>query len=466
LITGAIYCYNEQLNRELKLAVTRQEQDLYMSVISEDSVFTSLQQHGPLAVEDSVDVTKPFSYHTRKWVKNLCRERINSTKYRALRSQIFEFLGISSFAQLSELLEHPDKQIHRSQRACLLLGNMFGLNGTPREIEARVCEYSRTADAVVNSLKAKILKPYASFVATTNEIEVANDPVTLLLIMFNDRYHKKARFEARRKLVLMNLAGSIDQRERETGIEEKFSNFLHFLNDYVWSKNLKIGEHDIVYLYSQHAEDSFCCTNVMVLSAEQGQKIQLTRGTKLTLLKRRRFTSGNRDIPIYVSIRKKPPEAKVLKLLRKNEKNPAVAVDDELGLMAVLDSVADIKTFQNHLTRSASKADSFMVLEDISDTLTGAAAYKATATGSSSKTQMMKFFARLGGMRVEFIIHTNRSWLNYMYKREVAHDEYEVKRIFDSGVIELLFPKDIFKLDHHLIRDDMIKRFRRSIEEE
>jgi hypothetical protein len=437
-----------------------------MSVISEDSVFTSLQQQGPLAVEDSIDVTKPFSSHTRKWVKNLCRERINSTKYRALRSQIFEFLGISSFAQLSELLEHPDKQIHRSQRACLLLGNMFGLNGTPREIEARVCEYSRTADAVVNSLKAKILKPYASFVATTNEIEVANDPVTLLLIMFNDRYHKKARFEARRKLVLMNLAGSIDQRERETGIEEKFSNFLHFLNDYVWSKNLKIGEHDIVYLYSQHAEGSFCCTNVAVLSAEEGQKVQLSKGTKLTLLKRRRFTSGNRDIPIYVSIRKKPPEAKVLKLLRKNEKNPAVAVDDELGLMAVLDSVADIKTFQNHLTRSASKADSFMVLEDISDTLTGAAAYKATATGSSSKTQMMKFFARLGGMRVEFIIHTNRSWLNYMYKREVAHDEYEVKRIFDSGVMELLFPKDIFKLDHKIIRDDMIKRFRRGIEEE
>lgn len=436
-----------------------------MSVISEDSVFTSLQQHGPLAVEDNVDVTKPFSTHTRKWVKNLCRERTNTTKYRALRSQIFEFLEITSFRQLTELLNHPDKQTYRSQRACLLLGNMFGLNGTPREIEARVYQYARTADAVVNSLKAKILKPYASFVATTNEIEVANDPVTLILIMFNDRYHKKARFEARRKLILMNLAGSIDQRERETGIEEKFSSFLHFLNDYVWSKNLKIGEHDIVYLYSQHSDDSFSCTNVMVLTDQQGREVELTKGSKLTLLKRRRFSTGNRDIPIYVSIRKKPPEAKVLKLLRKNEKNPAVAVDDELGLMAVLDSVADIKTFQNHLTRSASKADSFMVLEDISDTLTGSTAYKATATGSSSKTEMMKFFARLGGMRVEFIIHTNHSWLNYMYKKDVAHDEYEVKRIFDSGVMELLFPKDIFKLDHDMIRNDMIRRFRKSIED-
>jgi hypothetical protein len=437
-----------------------------MSVISEDSVFTSLQQHGPLAVKDNVDLSKPFSSHTRNWVRNLCQERTNATKYRALRSQIFEFLEITSFTQLNELLEHPDKQLHRSQRACLLLGNMFGLNGTPREIKGRVCEYARTADAVVNSLKAKILKPYASFVATTNEIEVANDPVTLLLIMFNDRYHKKARFEARRKLVLMNLAGSIDQRERETGIEEKFSNFLHFLNDYVWSKNLKIGELDIVYLYSQHSDDSFCCTNVRVLTREQGQQVQLAKGSKLTLLKRRRFPAGNRDIPIYVSIRKKPPEAKVLKLLRKNEKNPAVAVDDELGLMAVLDSVADIKTFQNHLTRSASKANSFMVLEDISDTLTGSLAYKATATGSSSKTEMMKFFARLGGMRVEFIIHTNRSWLNYMYKKDVAHDEYEVKRIFDSGVMELLFPKDIFNLDHEMIRNDMIRRFRNSIEDE
>jgi len=436
-----------------------------MSVISEDSVFTSLQQHGPLAVEDSVYVTKPFSSHTRNWVKNLCRQRINTTKYRALRSQIFEFLGIANFTELNELLKHPDKQVYRSQRACLLLGNMFGLNGTSREIEARVHEYARTADAVVSSLKAKILKPYASFVATTNEIEVANDPVALLLIMFNDRYHKKARFEARRKLVLMNLAGSIDQRERETGIEEKFSSFLHFLNDYVWSKNLKIGEHDIVYLHSQHSDDSFCCTDVKVLTEKQSQEVLLNKGAKLTLLKRRRFTAGNRDIPIYVSIRKKPPEAKVLKLLRKNEKNPAVAVDDELGLMAVLDSVADIKTFQNHLTRSASKADSFLVLEDISDTLTGSTHYKATSTGSSSKTEMMKFFARLGGMRVEFIIHTNRSWLNYMYKKDVAHDEYEVKRIFDSGVMELLFPQDIFHLNHEIIRNDMIRRFRKSIEE-
>ncbi len=277
-----------------------------MSVITEDSVFTSLQQHGPLAVEDTIDLSRPFSRKTKEWVRNLCVQRINTTKYRALRSQVFEFLGITDFSQLSELLKNPRHQEERSHRACALLGNMFGLNGTVREIEARVYEYARTADAVVNSLSGKMLKPYASSIATTNEIEVANDPVTLILIMFNNRYHKKARFEARRKLVLMNLAGSIDQRERETEIEQKFSNFLHFLNDYVWSTNLKIGEHDIVYLHSQHTEDDFRCTDVKTVTAGQAMEIQAQPGQQTHPAE---TTALHRRQPGYPHLRVDPQEA-------------------------------------------------------------------------------------------------------------------------------------------------------------
>ena len=154
----------------------------------------------------------------------------------------------------------------------------------------------------------------------------------------------------------------------------------------------------------------------------------------------------------------------MLKLLRKNEKNPATAVDDELGLMAVLNSVSDVKRFLRHLTKSAVRADSFMTLEDISDTLTRGE-YGGSATGSSAKTPMLKFFARLGGMRVEFIIHTNRSYLNYIYQRDVAHDEYEVKRIFDTGVAEFLFPSDIYHLNMEKIRSIQLARFRKQIEE-
>jgi hypothetical protein len=196
---------------------------------------------------------------------------------------------------------------------------------------------------------------------------------------------------------------------------------------------------------------------------EEAPNITLEPGQKLTLIKRRRFKENGKEIPIYVSVRKKPPEAKVLKLIRKNEENPAIAVDDELGLLGVLDTVAEVRIFQKHLTESAIRANSFMTLEDISDTL-GGSGYKSSNIGSSSSTPMMKFFARMGGMRVEFIVHTNKSYLDYIYKKDVSHDEYEVKRIFDSGVAELLFPREIYHLDMAIVKADLIQWFRKRIE--
>ena len=268
-------------------------------------------------------------------------------------------------------MENQVKRQDINKRGYALLGNMFGIEGNERETVSTINQYSQTADAVIRYLKGKALSQYAAYIEMTNEIDSTSSPIDLLLILFNRRYHKKARFEAKRKLILMSLAGSIEQRERETHIEHNFSVFLNFLNSNVWSTEMLIGELDISYLLSQHDHKDFSCQKVETTSLEAAKTIKPKKGQKLTLIKRRLFQAGGHKIPIYVSIRKKSPEAKVLKLLRKGEENPAVAVDDELGLMAVLDSRADVRTFQRHLTQSAIKADSFMTLEDVSDTLTG-----------------------------------------------------------------------------------------------
>lgn len=435
-----------------------------MSVLNQDSIFTSMLQDGPLAVGDQPPVSHPFSREAKEWVRSFAGNQLLKTKYRAVRNQIFNFLDISGFDEIFDLIHMPDARKACAVRAHALLGNMFGIQGSKAEISRYLKEYARTADDVIDSIRSKVLAPYASHIEMTNEIEITTDPVDLLLIIFNERFHKKARFEAKRKLQLFILAGSIDQRERETDIEVKFSRFLDFLNDYVWSPSLKIGDLQISYLYSRHEGEDFNCASVQVVSQEEGERIRLKPGEKLTLIKRRRFLQNEVEIPIYVTIRKKPPAAKVLKLLRKNEKNPATAVDDELGLMAVLNSVGDVKRFMKHLTQSAVRANSLMTLEDISDTLTSGR-YSSTATGSSGKTPMLKFFARLGGMRVEFIIHTNRSYLNYIYQRDVSHDEYEIRRIFDTGVAEFLFPKDIYRLNMDEIRQHQLRWYRKSIEE-
>lgn len=434
-----------------------------MNLLDEKSIFTSMLQDGPFAVNDLPPLAHPFSLEAKTWVRTLHQNQLLKTKYRAVRGQIFDFLGISSFDEIQLLLKDRALRAETTLRCQGLLAKMFALNGVSHDIGRYLHDYARTADDVVNSLRAKVLAPYRSHIETTNEIETTHNPVALLLIIFDQRFHRKARFEAKRKLVLMNLAGSIDQRERETDIETKFSDFLRFLNANVWSPSLKIGDLQIRYLHSRHDPEDFSCREVTVLSEEQARLVTLVPGEKLTLIKRRSFTSRDREIPIYVTIRKKPPSAKVLKLLRKNEKNPATAVDDELGLMAVVNSVSDVKCFIRHLTRSTVQAGSFMTLEDISDTLTGGE-YAGTSMGSSGKTPMLKFFARLGGMRVEFIIHTNRSYLNYIYQRDVAHDEYEVKRIFDTGVADFLFPADIYHLQMEAIRTAQINSFRRQIE--
>lgn len=434
-----------------------------MNSTRKDNPYNILLQNGPFATGEEPPNSKLFSAETRNWCRNL-RKHNNTTTFRVIRNQILELLSINSLAEVKTLFADHTRQ-PAIKRAYLLLANMFGINGNERETASRINSFSSTADEVIRSLQGKVFANYASYIEMTNEIDACRCPVQLLLAIFDHRYHRKARFEAKRKLILMQLAAAIDQRERETDMESKFSRFLDFLNDHVWSPDLKIGELETSFLLSEHNAKDFSCRSVKVINRKEAQQFKWEPGRKLTLVKRRRFrTSDGMEIPIYVTVRKKTEAAKVLKLIRKGEENPAVAVDDELGLMGVVDSMQEVKLFHNHLSKSAARAGTLLTLEEVSDNLNGAG-HKSASPGSSSQTPMCKFFARMGGMRVEFILHTNKSYLDYRYKLDVSHDEYEAKRIFDSGVAELLFPPDIYHLDLQNKRRDVLKMMRRNIEE-
>ncbi|MDJ0807691.1 MAG: hypothetical protein QNJ78_12765, partial [Gammaproteobacteria bacterium] len=230
-----------------------------MSVVDEKSIFIAMKQDGPYSVQDAISFGHPFSKRTREWSRGFCRDRLTVTRYRAVRGQIFDLLQIESFDEIPSLINDPVKRTQRTRRAYELLGNLFGISGELSEVRSKIHEYADTADSVIGYLKNKVLAAYSSHIEISNEIETTQNPVDLLLITFDDRYHKKIRFEAKRKLVLMGLAGSIDQRERETDIERKFSSFLNFLNQHVWSSKLKIGELEIAYLFSRHDAQDFSC---------------------------------------------------------------------------------------------------------------------------------------------------------------------------------------------------------------
>lgn len=435
------------------------------TVIRKDTIFKLLDQKGPFYTGDNVPLQTFFSPFSRHQVKQLKSNNLFN-RYLITRSQIFELLKVSSFSDIKKLIDDQQSREAASKRAYGLLSKMYGIEGQESECQVAVKNYSRTADGVIRYLKRAVLSPYSSYLDLDNKVDAIYDPVELLLIPFNDRYHKKARFEAKRKLILMQLAAAIEQRERETEIERKFACFLDFLNNHVWSTDAKIGEQQPAFLLSRHSPEDFSCYEVSVHSWDRvAQEVAgpLEYGRKRTLIKYLWFRVEDKKIPIYVIVRKKEPVAKVLKLLRKGEENPDIAVADELGLMGVLDSIADVRKFQKHLVASAIRAGSFLIQEDISDTLEGGKLYQGNV-GSSVNTPMLKFFARMEGMRVEFIIHTNKSFLNYIYQRGVAHREYEVNRLFDSGVVELLFPEDIYFLDLESAKDELLLMFRKQIE--
>lgn len=435
-------------------------------VTTKDTIFKLLDQNGPFATLDNVQDQRMFSSFSRSQVKILQKEKLYN-RYLLTRNQIFQLLNVSSFSEIKRHIDDKESRKATACRAYELLSRMFGIAaGSENECLIAIKNYSRTADGVIRYLKRAVISPYSSYLDMDNKVDAIYDPVELLLILFDNRYHKKARFEAKRKLVLMQLAAAIEQRERETDIENKFATFLDFLNNQVWSSDVKIGEEEPAFLLSRHCPEDFSCSEVSVHSwASQKIDQSLGYGLKKTLIKRLWFHSNIKKTPIYVIVRKKEPVAKVLKLLRKGEENPDIAVADELGLMGVLDNITDVRIFQKHLIESAFKAGTFLTQEDISDTLEGGLEYNGNA-GSSTKTPMLKFFARMGGMRIEFIIHTNKSFLNYTYQRGVAHREYEVNRLFDSGVAHLLFPKDIYFLDLASIKEELLQIFRKQIETE
>jgi len=171
-------------------------------VSSQAENFPLLDQCGPFATLGDPADLNPFSEANRNLLERIKRCNL-MTKYRATRNQVFDFLNVNSFAEIQKLIHDSSRREKVSRRGYELLGNMFGIEGNAREIIYKVAGYSRTADGVIRYLKSKVLTDHASYIEMTNEIDAISSPVDLLLIVFDDRYHKKARFEAKRKLILI-----------------------------------------------------------------------------------------------------------------------------------------------------------------------------------------------------------------------------------------------------------------------
>ncbi|MBU1724136.1 MAG: hypothetical protein KJ892_09835, partial [Gammaproteobacteria bacterium] len=165
--------------------------DESMSIVDEKSIFIAMKQDGPFAVRDQISFEHPFCRQNRQAAKVFRHDRQTTAKYRAVRDQLFDLLQIECFNEIPDLIQNPVLRAQRTERAYRLLGNLFGISGELSEIRSKIHEYMNTADAVIGQIRNKVLAAYNSHIEISNEIETSKNPIDLLLIIFDDRYHKK-----------------------------------------------------------------------------------------------------------------------------------------------------------------------------------------------------------------------------------------------------------------------------------
>jgi hypothetical protein len=419
--------------------------------------FYILRQDGFMKTNETVTLGLG-SLTPGEWKKIGGTER---AKIKSVRAELIQLLDLDSMNKLPQLLNDPRARERAGKKAYKKIGKMFGIEGRDEEVETAIKGYGKLANQVILGVVKDYLSDSEADFGITNGVQTVNEPVELGLMMLDDTYSQRQRFEAKRKLSLMLLAGLIDERERERNINEQSQQFNNFLDEHVWSGKRKKGETVRVYLLSTHDPKDFRVIGKPEVHYDR-ENLKTKKGQKITPLSQREFEINGRTVQIHTSIREKGPEAKILKLLKKGEENPAVAVDDELGFMGVANTARDVEAFKERLRQGAKNANSMIIFEGVEDNLSGGKR-GTPSVGGSKDVQMFKSFVRVNGLRCEMILHTNETYLNYKYKSGIAHEEYEITRLYDNGIISLLFPPEIYKYNHERMKKTLEEKVKQNI---
>ncbi len=401
-----------------------------------------------------------FSLEGRRYLKDKQKPtRTEKLKLRLAMQEFKHLMGLKDWSEAGTLLSKTSTHKEKSDKAIALYGRMFGLEGSPEMLERQIETYGEMANDVIKVIKKNLTTRFVDL-SQSEEVEQENNPFRLGLMLLDKNLNPQRRFEAKRKLLLMRLAGTIDSRRREVDTEKQYSTFKDFLSNNVWamSGDQPTTEDSIL---STHNLSDMSCIDARILSKNDADNYSPKPDQRIETVERRRIVVDGKSIPVLQDTREKSMTSKIIKLLRKGKDNPASAVEDELGLMAVLENKADINRFIRHLHDKAIETGSAVTFEDPEDTY-GEGGRENHSIGGSSDIRMVKFHARAHGARPEILLLTTEEYLNYKLKDGVAHDEYEIERIFKSGVMDFLFPEDFYKFDRERMKNVSIELVRRK----
>ncbi|MBU0705712.1 hypothetical protein KJ807_00620 [Patescibacteria group bacterium] len=216
-----------------------------------------------------------------------------------------------------------DRKKTRAQIQATMLENLpFMKKYKTEDMESGVQELGCATNAYVERLIADYY-PNEETMKMDHTVETTNNPAKLMLMAFNDDMDSKLRFDAARKLLLMQYIGEIrDCSEKEEDNAEALNYMMSLFNERIIElpKGAKIGARTLRYLVSRHTQDTLATESTEILDSQpedlEGDK--LTRVTPLPSHKTTVTNEAGQEREIFFGLipRAKVDESRLIKTMR------------------------------------------------------------------------------------------------------------------------------------------------------
>lgn len=360
---------------------------------------------------------------------------------RLIRSQILEIFGVSNLSEIPDLSKNSEKRQEIRTRFINIYGNMYGLDDKTFDEKEKIIKRAvEEADVVMNIMENQEngkLKRYRDIIGTIAEVQMVKDPIDLLFLAFSRKQGRRARYEARRKLILTDLAMQV--LVYNSYPESALGDFVEFLRDRIWETPLGLMKN--INVVSTHSDGDFNCEEVRICC--DTDRVPEVRSNQIVTNFSMRAWKDRRGKKRYVELdqRKKGIPEQIIKMLRKSSRDPAL-IDDMLGLRLIFLTKEDLFEFISVLQTHARQHGSLMDFFNVQYSLDKKEKYKPVNQGSSSEYEVAKAQIRFHGSVFEIQLHTISSYLNSKYKKGVAMNEYSISRLRD--VFDLFYPHDMY----------------------
>ncbi len=366
-----------------------------------------------------------------------------------------------TFTEIIEDYEkNPELREKLELRLIELLANQHQIRGDIETKKEKIYKAIETANETLKEIEEKYFDSLPTLHQSIDiqEIKTVSE---LLLTIFNQNKDRYQRFEALRTFVLSRLALGIDNRHNQEILETKNTTnqqFIDFLNKSI----LADAEEETVVCtaYINPENNHVVETEISIVeNTDTNNEIDSNDSTTKTRKKSIIFRAKKikldkqSEILIFLTDRKKTISSYILKMIRNRKTDIPISRSDYNGIRIVFlaqdkkTAQVQIKDFIKKITAESLEYGKWLEIIRDKNSLTDKNNHQVSQHGSSKDLKIKKITINWGGQIIEVQFVDFESFFNNKNSHIYGHSIYEIRRLFESGALELLYPKSIYGID-------------------